>query len=118
MENLEWILGLLGAIITFIGIAIPFVIKLIDAIKEMDLNKLRGLAEEAIAFAETKNVDGQSKKEIALAWIQTRCPTIKVKFVFDTASKIIEEIIKLTKTVNARDKDLEKNETEKKEVKL
>lgn len=110
MENLEWILGLVGTVLGFIITAIPFVIKLVKAIKERDLNKLRGLAEEAIAFAETKNVDGQSKKEIALAWIQTRCPSVNVKFVFDTASKVIEEIIALTKTINARDKDIKNKE--------
>lgn len=100
-EMLYWLAGALSIVGTILG----FVISLVKAIKEKNLEKIKNLlqstAQEAVRYAETvKGVSGETKKMIALTKMNQEFIKNKVKFDEKKASAEIEKIVDLTKNVN------------------
>lgn len=104
--NLEVFLSLLG---TFLG----FLISVLTLVLKLSKNKkVRKTAEQMLAISETlntfileaeqfKNYTGEEKKNYVLTKINQFSIENKIKFSPDIISDKIEEIISLTKNVNA-----------------
>lgn len=91
---------------------IGFIITLVKSIKNAIQTKnwaalkteLQGFITKAEGFA---HYTGEEKKEIVLAWASQFCVNRGMKFDAEKVSNEIEELVKLTKKVNQRDKDKE-----------
>ena len=111
MEQIEVILSIAGAALTFLLTAVTFIIKFINAAKARNIGKMKEVVEEAVVYAEDLKgryceLSGNIKKSVALERIENKCASEKLKFDKDTAVTLIENVLKLTKNVNAREKDL------------
>jgi len=104
------IIWIVGAILSVCGTGIPLIIKLIKKtkqfIKERDWNKVMGVLPQLILEAEKFiNYRGQEKKE----FVKSRLAVFSVKnsIAFDEArfETAIDEIVRLTREVNKREKD-------------
>jgi len=104
------ILLVVGAAIGILSTAIPLIIKLVrktkQFIKERDWNSVMNILPKLVAEAEKFiNYTGQEKKEFVKSRLAVFA--VKNKIVFDEArfEAAIDDIVKLTKDVNKRDKD-------------
>lgn len=118
MENLELILSVAG---TALGLLITTITFLSKFIKNAKLKKAAESAVKMLDFANKVVADvevlkaksngqltSETKKAIALNAFEALC--VKAGVVYDgaVADKLIEDVVTLTKTVNARDKDIVK----------
>ena len=114
-ENLELILSIAGTALPFLAAAVTCFIKLLKSIKEGKVERTQRLwaefAQTAVKCAEALKgkqsigLAGTSKKEFAMSKVEAACIKNRVPFERDKISEIIENIIDLTKKVNARQKD-------------
>ena len=103
--NTEQIVSLIVAVLTGLATAIPLVIKLVQYVKEATQEKnwgnLLGLLIELMEQAEQMFDTGATRKEWVMAMAQTSAEYIA--YPLDTAalSTLIDELVAMTKNVNA-----------------
>ena len=103
--NTEQIVSLIVAVLTGLATAIPLVIKLVQYVKEATQEKnwgnLLGLLIELMEQAEQMFDTGATRKEWVMAMAQTSAEYIA--YPLDTAalSTLIDELVAMTKSVNA-----------------
>lgn len=92
--------------ISLTGFVITLVKAIKNAIQTKNWNALKTELQSFITKAEGfSNFTGTEKKEIVLAWASNFCISRGMKFDADKVSNEIEELVKLTKNVNQREKD-------------
>lgn len=93
------------AIMSGLTVAIPLIIKLIEyvqkAVKEKNWNALINLLMQYMVEAETKFEDGATRKEWVMVMVQTSAKTVNYDVDMDVISKLIDELCKMSKSVNA-----------------
>lgn len=94
--NRSWIVELLGLLSTLLS---KF------ATKKKNWDKVKSAIEEYVKEAEILNTNGAVKKKIVMSKARTLCSILHIRFDDKKISSIIEELITLTKSVNAREKD-------------
>lgn len=103
--NTEQIVSLIVAVLTGLATAIPLVVKLVQYVKEATQEKnwgnLLGLLIELMEQAEQMFDTGATRKEWVMAMAQTSAEYIA--YPLDTAalSTLIDELVAMTKNVNA-----------------
>ena len=111
MENIQIILSIAGAALGLLVTTITFLTKLIRAIKTRNKEAAKNLLTQgviaAVQFAEQiksktgSALTGEAKKSIALNETKSFCAQHKIKFDEESVSEMIEEVVALTKAVNA-----------------
>lgn len=117
MDNVTALVSTLSAIVGLIITAVTFLIKFITAVKAKNISEAARLlqigAEEAVRFVETVKskangeLDSQTKLTMALTRINQYCIDNNIEYNENQAIKLVEEAIKFSKEVNAREKDKE-----------
>ena len=109
MEILELIIEILAGLM----IVIPLVVKLIEYVKKSVLEKnwhnLIHLLLNLIATAEEKFDNGADRKQWVIAMVQASANTINYPISEQELSKLIDNLVELTKKVNVK---IQKTETE------
>lgn len=109
MEILELIIEILAGLM----IVIPLVVKLIEYVKKSALEKnwhnLIHLLLNLIATAEEKFDNGADRKQWVIAMVQASANTINYPISEQELSKLIDNLVKLTKEVNVK---IQETETE------
>lgn len=109
MEILELIIEILAGLM----IVIPLVVKLIEYVKKSTLeknwNNLIRLLLNLIATAEEKFDNGADRKQWVIAMIQASANTINYPISEQELSKLIDNLVELTKKVNVK---IQETETE------
>ena len=109
MEILELIIEILAGLM----IVIPLVIKLIEYVKKSVLEKnwhnLIHLLLNLIATAEEKFDNGADRKQWVIAMVQASANTINYPISEQELSKLIDNLVELTKKVNVK---IQETETE------
>ena len=109
MEILELIIEILAGLM----IVIPLVVKLIEYVKKSVLEKnwhnLIHLLLNLIATAEEKFDNGADRKQWVIAMIQASANTINYPISEQELSKLIDNLVELTKKVNVK---IQETETE------
>lgn len=109
MEILELIIEILAGLM----IVIPLVAKLIEYVKKSTLeknwNNLIRLLLNLIATAEEKFDNGADRKQWVIAMIQASANTINYPISEQELSKLIDNLVELTKKVNVK---IQETETE------
>lgn len=103
--NWDWIAGVLGFLVTL-------VISVVSAVKTKNWGKVKSAIEEYVKEAEILNADGTVKKEIVMSKARTLCSILHIRFDDKKISSVIEGIVTLTKSVNAREKDKKRQTSE------
>ena len=102
MEILELIIEILAGLI----IVIPLVAKLIEYVKksvlEKNWNNLIRLLLNLIATAEEKFDNGADRKQWVIAMVQASANTINYPISEQELSKLIDNLVELTKKVNVK----------------
>ena len=102
MEILELIIEILAGLM----IVIPLVAKLIEYVKKSTLeknwNNLIRLLLNLIATAEEKFDNGADRKQWVIAMIQASANTINYPISEQELSKLIDNLVELTKKVNVK----------------
>ena len=102
MEILELIIEILAGLM----IVIPLVAKLIEYVKksvlEKNWNNLIRLLLNLIATAEEKFDNGADRKQWVIAMIQASANTINYPISEQELSKLIDNLVELTKKVNVK----------------
>lgn len=110
MGNFETFLSIAATILVLLSSSIGLLIKLIKAIKERNAERVSNIllesSREAVKLAETlSGYSGADKKELALLFMRDTMKKNKVKFDEDKASIAIENVIALSKSVNAKEQN-------------
>lgn len=109
MEILELIIEILAGLM----IVIPLVVKLIEYVKKSILEKnwhnLIHLLLNLIATAEEKFDNGADRKQWVIAMVQASANTINYPISEQELSKLIDNLVELTKKVNVK---IQETETE------
>ena len=109
MEILELIIEILAGLM----IVIPLVVKLIEYVKKSVLEKnwhnLIHLLLNLIATAEEKFDNGADRKQWVIAMVQASANTINYPISEQELSKLIDNLVELTKKVNVK---IQETETE------
>ena len=109
MEILELIIEILAGLM----IVIPLVAKLIEYVKksvlEKNWNNLIRLLLNLIATAEEKFDNGADRKQWVIAMVQASANTINYPISEQELSKLIDNLVELTKKVNVK---IQETETE------
>lgn len=109
MEILELIIEILAGLM----IVIPLVVKLIEYVKKSTLEKnwhnLIHLLLNLIATAEEKFDNGADRKQWVIAMVQASANTINYPISEQELSKLIDNLVELTKKVNIK---IQETETE------
>ena len=102
MEILELIIEILAGLM----IVIPLVVKLIEYVKksvlEKNWNNLIHLLLNLIATAEEKFDNGADRKQWVIAMVQASANTINYPISEQELSKLIDNLVELTKKVNVK----------------
>ena len=102
MEILELIIEILASLM----IVIPLVAKLIEYVKksvlEKNWNNLIRLLLNLIATAEEKFDNGADRKQWVIAMVQASANTINYPISEQELSKLIDNLVELTKKVNVK----------------
>ena len=100
--------ALVGVFTTIVSVVVTIIV----AVKNKNWNLIKGWVSEAVQEAEKfVNYTGEEKKAYVLTKIRQYTANKNIKFNTDKVSALIEELVLLSKNVNARDKD--KTETTK-----
>ena len=109
MEILELIIEILAGLM----IVIPLVVKLIEYVKksvlERNWHNLIHLLLNLIATAEEKFDNGADRKQWVIAMVQASANTINYPISEQELSKLIDNLVELTKKVNVK---IQETETE------
>ena len=109
MEILELIIEILASLM----IVIPLMVKLIEYVKKSVLEKnwhnLIHLLLNLIATAEEKFDNGADRKQWVIAMVQASANTINYPISEQELSKLIDNLVELTKKVNVK---IQETETE------
>ena len=107
MEILELIIEILAGLM----IVIPLVVKLIEYVKksvlEKNWNNLIHLLLNLIASAEEKFDNGADRKQWVIAMVQASANTINYPISEQELSKLIDNLVELTKKVNVKNQEIE-----------
>ena len=107
MEILELIIEILAGLM----IVIPLVVKLIEYVKksvlEKNWNNLIHLLLNLIATAEEKFDNGADRKQWVIAMVQASANTINYPISEQELSKLIDNLVELTKKVNVKNQEIE-----------
>ena len=107
MEILELIIEILAGLM----IVIPLVVKLIEYVKksvlEKNWNNLIRLLLNLIATAEEKFDNGADRKQWVIAMVQASANTINYPISEQELSKLIDNLVELTKKVNVKIQETE-----------
>ena len=107
MEILELIIEILASLM----IVIPLVVKLIEYVKksvlEKNWNNLIRLLLNLIATAEEKFDNGADRKQWVIAMVQASANTINYPISEQELSKLIDNLVELTKKVNVKIQEIE-----------
>lgn len=107
MEILELIIEILAGLM----IVIPLVTKLIEYVKKSTLeknwNNLIRLLLNLIATAEEKFDNGADRKQWVIAMVQASANTINYPISEQELSKLIDNLVELTKKVNVKIQEAE-----------
>lgn len=110
VEQILQIAGYVVAGLAVIFSIVQFIYNRVTGSKSKFLTNFMGLLEEisaSLGFAEQMtNLKGNDKKEFAQKTIAMYCENRKIKITDEQLNNAIETLIKLTKKVNAREKDL------------
>ena len=102
MEILELIIEILAGLM----IVIPLVVKLIEYVRksalEKNWNNLIRLLLNLIATAEEKFDNGADRKQWVIAMVQASANTINYPISEQELSKLIDNLVELTKKVNVK----------------
>ena len=102
MEILELIIEILAGLM----IVIPLVVKLIEYVKksalEKNWNNLIRLLLNLMATAEEKFDNGADRKQWVIAMVQASANTINYPISEQELSKLIDNLVELTKKVNVK----------------
>lgn len=100
MDILELLIEILGSLV----VIIPLVIKLVEYVKKSALEKnwsnLIRLLLNLIATAEEKFDNGADRKQWVIAMVQASANTINYPISEQELSKLIDNLVELTKKVN------------------
>lgn len=105
MKILEFVNSYWTTIITTVTTLAGIVSAIITYIKTRNWDTVKRAVNEYVKEAEKLDGAGVLKKEIVMAKIRTLCANKKIKFNEQKISGLIESVVELTKTVNARAKD-------------
>ena len=107
MEIIELILEILSGLI----IVIPLVIKLVEYVKksamEKNWNNLIRLVMSLMATAEEKFDNGADRKQWVIAMVQASANTVNYPISEQELSKLIDNLVELTKKVNVKIPEVE-----------
>lgn len=107
MEILELIIEILAGLM----IVIPLVTKLIEYVKksvlEKNWNNLIHLLLNLMATAEEKFDNGADRKQWVIAMVQASANTINYPISEQELSKLIDNLVELTKKVNVKNQEIE-----------
>ena len=107
MEILELIIEILAGLV----IIIPLVVKLVEYVKKSTLeknwNNLIRLLLNLIATAEEKFDNGADKKQWVIAMVQASANTVNYPISEQELSKLIDNLVELTKKVNVKIQETE-----------
>lgn len=110
MEQALQIIQYVAMGLSAVVIIAQFVYNKVKGSKSRFLSKTLGFLQElseSVGFAEQMtNLEGEAKKYFAIKHISMFCENKKIKFTDEQLDAAIEMLIKLTKAVNAREKDL------------
>lgn len=105
MKILEFVNSYWTTIITTVTTLAGIVSAIRTYIKTKNWNSVKDAVSKYVQEAEKLDAAGVLKKEIVLAKIRTLCVERRIKFNEQKVSAMIESVVELTKTVNARAKD-------------
>lgn len=98
---MQFIVSVLAGLVT----AIPLVIKLVEyvkkAIKERNWSIILDMVMKYMETAEKKFKNGEDRKKWALAMIETSSETVNYDIDMEVISKLIDNLCKMSKSVNA-----------------
>lgn len=107
MEILELIIEILAGLL----IVIPLVVKLVEYVKksalEKNWNNLIRLLLNLMATAEEKFDNGADRKQWVIAMVQASANTINYPISEQELSKLIDNLVELTKKVNVKIPEVE-----------
>lgn len=102
--NKEW-MQLIVSVLAGLATAIPLVIKLVEyvqkAVKEKNWGKVLDMVMKYMAVAEDKFDNGADRKEWVMAMVKASADTVEYDINMDAVSKLIDDLCKMSKTVNA-----------------
>lgn len=111
MENIQIILSIASAALGLLITTLTFLIKFIRAVKAKNKEAIKNLliqgATNAVQLVEQVKskaqgaLDGPTKKSMAMNEMKSFCAEHNIKFDESSVSELIEEIVALTKVVNA-----------------
>lgn len=106
MKILEFILKYWDVLAGIVfGIA-SLISTIVVAVKNKNWNKICSIVKEAVSKAEEfTNYTGEEKKNYVMTLANQYAIENNIKFNSDKVSNFIEEVVTLSKEVNARDKD-------------
>lgn len=107
MENVEWILSIVGTALSLLIVCISFLIKLVQTMKARKKEHRQATLLDAVApiveIAESfTNYSGAEKKEYVLTNVNRFAIENGIEFDAELVSKKIEQLIELSKQVNKR----------------
>lgn len=106
LEVFNLVLKHWDTIVSIVLTLIAGVTTLVTLIKTKKWNKLLSFVKEAMAEADNfKNYTGAEKKAFVLMKVEQFAKANHIKFNINKVANAIEELIALTKAVNAREKD-------------
>lgn len=104
--NMEWLRFVVSAL-AGLATAIPLAIKLVEyvqkAVKEKNWGKVLDMVMKYMATAEEKFDNGADRKEWVLAMVKASADTVDYDIDMEVISKLIDDLCKMSKTVNAPD---------------
>ena len=108
MEWLDYVVSILSGLV----ITIPLVVKLVEfvkkSIREKNWGKLLDLVMKLMQEAEDKFDDGDTKKDYVMALVKTSADFIDYDIDINAVGKLIDDLCKMTKVVNAVSDDKDK----------
>ena len=95
------------SVLAGLATAIPLAIKLVEyvqkAVKEKNWGKILEMVMKYMATAEEKFDNGADRKEWVLAMVKASADTVDYDIDMEVISKLIDDLCKMSKTVNAPD---------------
>ena len=102
--NMEW-LQLIVSVLAGLATAIPLAIKLVEyvqkAVKEKNWGKVLDMVMKYMETAEEKFDNGADRKEWVLAMVKASADTVDYDINMEEISKLIDDLCKMSKKVNA-----------------
>lgn len=102
--NMEW-LQLTVSVLAGLATAIPLAIKLVEyvqkAMKEKNWGKVLDMVMKYMETAEEKFDNGADRKEWVLAMVKASADTVDYDIDMAAISKLVDDLCKMSKTVNA-----------------